>query len=153
MHPSFLYVQGLSLVMDNWAFIPRAVRELAVYEKGGQAIQDQLISEGERFKVIYESQLKKLGFGVPAVHSESRETKTGKGENKTGKGENKPAMGSSKSSPIDETEKDVDDDATDIISDADSRDAADFDTDGTEELDESEVAVCKEKILQTFRMD
>ncbi|CAM6093235.1 unnamed protein product [Calypogeia fissa] len=139
--------KGLSMVMDNWAFIPRAVRELAVYEKGGQAIKDQLIAEGERFKVIYESQLKKLGFGVPALRNDERRAI------KSGQDEKDAIVESSKTGPIEETEKDVDDDATEIISDTDSRDPADFDTDDTEELNEDELARCKDKILQTFRVD
>jgi DNA-repair protein XRCC1 len=130
--------QALSKVMDSWAFAPRAVRELADFESSGGAIKEQLVAEGERLKVLYESQLKKLGFGLSAPSNESTVTRSTKGVD---------------AGHDDVVEKDVDDDATEIISDTDSRDPADFDTDDTEELDEDEVAICKKKILSTFRLD
>ncbi|BBN07522.1 DNA-repair protein XRCC1 [Marchantia polymorpha subsp. ruderalis] len=55
---------GLKLVMDNWGFIPRAVKEL---EKELSHINqsERLVREAERIKLIYTTEIQKIGLGAP----------------------------------------------------------------------------------------
>lgn len=51
------FEQGLSSIMENWGFIPRAVKELAAIEEGYTRTSKSTLQEAERLKGIYDEVL------------------------------------------------------------------------------------------------
>lgn len=117
--------QGLSSVIENWGFLPKAVKELAAIEKGVTEISSSTLEEAERLKGIYDETLKDvLGSRKSANSSEQMKGGVEEGE--------------------------VDDDATEVMSDINSQETVDYNSDDTIVMEPEAIDECTKKLMQRF---
>ncbi|KAG0611189.1 hypothetical protein M758_7G122400 [Ceratodon purpureus] len=122
--------RGLSSIIENWGFLPRAVKELAAIEEGEggcTTTSRSTLQEAERLKGIYEESLKEFLSSSRKLTNLIDEKKT----LRNGEGE-------------------VDDDATEVMSDVDSQETVDYDSDDTTVMDSKTIEECTKNLMERF---